>query len=117
MVIGVRSVLRKIVGMLRTLVRVGAHISVRGGSSGGKGGRICRRAASVRDVVIVLGMVGEDLRRVIRFVGVWGSKIHIPWGVGVSLAIHDAIRSGVSFVDIGLGRSSGRVRWSHSPAE
>ena len=117
MEVGVRSVLGESLGMLRSLVGIGAHVRVCGGSSGGKGGRICRRAASVCGVEAVLSMIGEGVRRADGFVGVGTSKIHIPWGVGMSVAIHDAVGSGVSLVNVGLAGSSGRVRWSHSPTE
>ena len=117
MKVSVRTVVREILGMLRSLVGIGAHICICGGSSCGKGGRVCRRAACVCGVVVVLGWVWEDLSRVNGFVGVGGSKIHAPWGVGMNMAVHDAVRSGVSLVDIGLTGSSGRVGWSHSPAE
>ena len=110
MEVGVRSVLRIILGMLRRLVRVGIHIRVCGGSCGGKGRLICRSAASVGNIVVVLD-IGEDLRRASRFVGVGGSKIHMPWGVGMSVTICTTFRRGVSLVDIGL------AGWSRSPAE
>ena len=115
--IAVRRVVREIPSMLRSLVRICAHICVCGSSSGGKGGRVCRRAASVRSVEVILSVTGKGLRSANRFVIVGGSKIHVPWGVGMSVAIHEAVGSGVSLVDIGLAGSSGRVRWSHSPAE
>lgn len=103
--------------MLRSLVGIGAHICVCGGSGGGKGGRVCRRAASVRGIVAVLGMVGEGLRRASGFVGVGSSKIHAPWGIGMGVAVHDAVRTGVSLVDIGLAGSSRRMRWSDRSAD
>ncbi len=117
MKIGVRAVVRKTLGMLRSLVGVGAHISVCGDSSGGKRGRVCGWAACVCDVVIVLGLIGEDSRRANGFVGVGGSKIHGPWGAGMSVAAHDAVRSEISLVNIGLAGGSGRMGWRHSPAE
>ena len=117
MKIGVRAVVRKTLGMLRSLVGVGAHIRVCGDSSVGKSGRVCRRAACVCDVVIVLGLIGEDSRRVNGFVVVGSSKIHGPWGAGMSVAIHDAVGSEIIFVNIGLAGDSGRMQWRHSPAE
>ena len=117
MEVGVCSVVRKTLGKLRSLLGIGVHICVCGGSSGWKGGRVCGRAASVRGVVVACGMVREDLRRAKVFVGIGSSKIHVSWGVGMSVAIQNAVRSGVSFVDIGLAGRSGRVRWSHSSAE
>lgn len=113
---GIRSVVRKTLGMLSGLVGIGAHICVCGGSSGGKAGRVCSRAASVCSVIVVWGMVGEDLRRANWFVGVGGSKIHVP-GVGMSVATRDVVGSGVTLVAIWLIGGSRRVRWSHSPAE
>lgn len=103
--------------MRRSLVGIGIHVYIRGGSSGGKGGRICGRAAPEGGVVVVLNMVGEDLRRANRFVGIRVSKVNVPLAVGVSVANHDAVSSGVSLVDIGLAGSSRRVRRSHSPAQ
>ena len=35
----------------------------------------------------------------------------------MSVAIYDAVRSRIIRINIGLAGSSGRVRWSHSPAE
>ena len=102
--------------MLRALVRIGAHVRVCGGSSGGKGGRICRRAAFICGVEVVLRFIGEFLRTS-GFIGVGASKIHVPWGIGMRVAIHHAVRSRVILVNIGLARSSGRVRWSPSPTE
>ena len=111
MEVGVRSVLRIILGRLRGLVRICVHICVCGGGCGGKGRLVCRSAGIVCDVVVVLGMVGEDLRRASRFVGVGGSKICVHWGFSMSVAVRDTVSRGVSLVDIGL------AGWSHSPAE
>lgn len=116
MEVGVSSVVREILVMLRSLVGIGAHVRVCGGSSGGKGGLICRRAVFIRSVEVVLRLIGEFLRTN-GFIGVGGSKIHVPWGVGMRVAIHRAVRSGVIFVHTGLARSSGPVRWSLSPIE
>ena len=115
--VGVRIGVRKVLSMLRSLVGIGVHICICSGSSGWKRGRICRGAASVCSVVIICGMVGEDLRRANGFIGVWSSNIQIPQGIGMSLAIHYAVRSGVSLVSIGLAGCSGHMRWSHCSAD
>ena len=96
--------------MLRRLIGIGIHICVCGGSCGGKGRLICRSAAYIGNIVVVLD-IGESLRRAGRFVGVGGSKINIPWVVGMSVAVCDTVRKRVSLVDIGL------AGWSHSPAQ
>ena len=113
MKIGVRRVVRKI---LCRWIRVGVHVCVRRSSSGGKGGWVARRAALEGGVVVVLGVVGIDLRGVRVFVWIMGSKVNVSLVVGMIVAIHDSVGCGVSLVDIGLAGSSGRVRWSHSPA-
>ena len=113
----VRIGVRKVLGMLRSLVGIGVHICIGSGSSGWKRGRVCRGATSVCIVVIICGMVGEDLRRANGFIGVGSSNIHIPQGIGMSLVIHDAVRSGVSLVNIGLAGGSGHMRWSYRSAD
>ena len=102
--------------MLSSLVGIGIHICIRSGSSGWKRGRVCRGATSVCIVVIICGMVGEDLRRPNGFISVRSSNIHIPQGIGVRLVIHYAVRSGVSLVNIGLAGCSGHMRWSYRSA-
>lgn len=116
MEVGVSSVVRETLGVLRSLVGIGAQVRVRRGSSGGKGRRICRSAAFICGVEVVLSLVGKFLR-MNGFVGIGRSKIHVPWGIGMSVAIHRAVRSRVSLVDVGLARGSWRVRWSPSPTE
>lgn len=111
MEVGVCSVRRIILGRLRSLARIGVQICR---CSGSCGPLVCRRAASVGNVVVVLNvlnMVGEDWRRATRFVGVGVSTIHVPWGVGMSVVVRNNVRRGVSLVDIGL------AGWSHSLAE
>ena len=114
---GVRIVVRKILGMLRSLVGIGVHICICSGSSGWKRGRVCGRATSVCGVVIICGLVGEDLRRANSFIGVGSSNIQVPRSIGMNLAIHYAVRSGVSLVNTGLAGSSGHMRWSHRSAD
>ena len=103
--------------MLRSLVGIGVHICICSGCSGWKRGRVCGGATFVCGVVIICGMVGEDLRRTNGFSGVGSSNIQVPQGIGMSLAIHYAVRSGVSLVNIGLAGRSGHMRWSHRSAD
>ena len=113
----VRTGVRKVLGMLRSLVGIGVQICICSGSSGWKRGRVCRGATSICSVVVICGMVGEDLRRANGFIGVRSSNIQIPQSIGMSLVIHYAVRSGVSLVSIGLAGCSGHMRWSHCSAD
>ena len=101
----------------RSRAGIGAHVCVRRGSSGGKGGRVDRRATLEGDVVVVLGVISINLRRARGFVWIRGRKVNISLVVGMNVTIYDAVRSGVCLVHIGLTGSIGHMRWSHSPAE
>ena len=114
MIIGIRRVLRK---TLRGWIGVGAHVCVRRSSSGGKGGRVDSRTTLEGGIVIVLGVVGIDLRRARGFGWNRGRKVNISLFVVMSVAVHDAVGTGVSLVNIGLAGCVRRVRWSHSPAD
>lgn len=94
----------------------GVHVCVRRSSSGGKGGRVGRRAVLECGIVVVLDLVGIDLRGARGFIWIRGSKVNGSLVVGMSVAVHDVVGSGVSLVDVGLAGGSGGVRWSPSPA-
>lgn len=113
MKIGVRGSLRE---SLCRWVGVGVHVCVRRSSSGGKGGREGRRATLECGIVVVLDVVGIDLRGARAFIWIRWSKVNGSLVVGMSVAVHDVIGSGVSLVDIGLAGGSRGVRWSRSPA-
>lgn len=114
MVIGIRRVLRE---TLRGWIGIGAHVRVRRSSSGGKGGRVGNRATLEGGIVVVLGVVGIDLRRARGFSWNRGRKVNISLFVVMSVAVHDAVGTGVSLVGIGLAGCVRRVRWSHGPAD
>ncbi len=54
----------------------------------------------------------EDMRGARGFIWLRGSKIDVSLVVGLKVAIHQAVRTRVSLVDIGLAGSSRRVRCS-----
>ena len=114
MEVGIRRILRE---SLSNWGGVGIHICVRSSSSGRKGGRIARRAILEGGRVIVLGLIRIDLRRARCFIWMRGAKVNVSLVVGMSVTIRDAVGARVSFVDVRLVGTSGRVRWSHGPAE
>ena len=114
MIIGIRRVLRE---TLRGRVGIGAHICVRRSSSGGKGGRIGKRATLEGGIVVVLGVVGIELRRARGFSWNRGRKVNISLFVVMSVAVYDTVWTGVSLVNTGLAGRVRRVRWSHGPAD
>ena len=101
----------------RRLVGISAHICVRSSSGCGKRGRVYSRAVFERGVVVVLARVGKHLRRPRSFIWLGGSKVNISLSNGLNVAAHDAVRIGVRLVDAGPAGNSGRVGWSHGPAE
>ena len=114
MEVGIRRILRE---TLSSWVGVGIHVCVRSSSSGRKGGRIGRRAILEGGIVLVLGLIRIDLRRARSFTWMRGAKVNVSLIVSMSVTIRDAVGARVSLVDVKLIGISGRVRWSHGPAE